>query len=158
MRLNTALLILTTLVSNHLYANQHQATEFDLYLKDKNILDENFKIKDKKQLNEILSVLSAEDSKTLPIQIDQNTLIEQLQLSANQTRLSGIITTSDFNELEKDLGKKEIQQITEKNLLNNCNIFFEHQYQRQNAYHIELTLRSDHDKYKFKVSQKDCGI
>lgn len=134
------------------------ASEFDLYLKDKSILNEQYKIQDKKQLDEILTVLSAEDSRTLPLQIDQNTLIEQLQLSHNQTELKGTITTPDFNQLETDLGKKEIRAMITQNLLNNCAIFFEHQYQRVNPYRIQVSLASDHDQYNVTIKQKDCGL
>ena len=158
MRLKIAALILTSLVSSSLFAEDHKATEFDQYLKEKKILNDQYKIEDKKQLNEILKVLSAEDSKTLPLQIDQNSLIEQLELSANQTILKGSITTPDFNQFEKDLGKKDIRKMIEKNLLNNCDVLFEHKYQRVNPYSITIELKSDHDKYDFKVTRKDCGI
>ena len=154
----SAILITSIALSSQLYTASAQATEFDQYLKEKNIINDQFKIEDKKQLNEILAVLSAEDSKTLPLQIDQNSVIEQLELSANQTRLKGLITTPDFNQLEQDLGKKEVRQVIEKNLLNNCETFFEHEYQRVNPYSIDIQLSSDHDKYHFKISQKDCGI
>ena len=68
-------------------------------------------------------MLSAEDSKTLPLQIDHNTIIEQLQLTANKTTLKGMITTPDFSQFEKDLGRKEVLKVIRNNLLNNCQIF-----------------------------------
>ena len=77
----------------------------------------------KAELNELLTVLSAEDSKTLPLQIDHNTIIEQLQLTANKTTLKGMITTPDFSQFEKDLGRKEVLKVIRNNLLNNCQIF-----------------------------------
>ena len=88
------------------------ASEFDQYLQEKNIIDSKFKIQKKAELNELLAVLSAEDSRTLPLQIDQNTIIEQLQLSANKTTLKGMIITPDFSQFEKDLGRKEGQSKT----------------------------------------------
>lgn len=159
MRLKFHTLCLTLLFGlNHAHATPIHATEFDQYLQHKDIIDENFKIKNKKELNELLAGLSAEDSKTLPLQVDQNTVIEQLKMTANQTTLKGLITTPDFNQLEQDLGKKEIKQVILKNLLNNCNILFEHQYQKSNSYRAEIELSSDHDQYQFSINRKDCGI
>ncbi|NHC04011.1 hypothetical protein G9F31_09535 [Acinetobacter sp. 187] len=159
MRSTFSALVFTSLcLVSPVHAATSQATEFDQYLKEKKILNDQYKIEDKKQLNEIPKVLSAEDSKTLPLQIDQNSLIEQLELSANQTILKGSITTPDFNQFEKDLGKKDIRKMIEKNLLNNCDVLFEHEYQRVNPYSIAIELKSDHDQYDFKVTQKDCGI
>mgnify|MGYP003550144262 CR=1 FL=1 len=134
------------------------ASEFDQYLHKKGILDSSFKIKKKAELNELLTVLSAEDSRTLPLQIDQNTVIEQLQLSANKTTLKGMITTPDFSQFEKDLGRKEVMKVIRNNLLNNCEIFFEHRYQIENPYKVELTLNSQTQTYKTAISQKDCKL
>ncbi len=64
--------------------------------KKKILLTANLKFQKKAELNELLAVLSAEDSRTLPLQIDQNTIIEQLQLSANKTTLKGMIITPRF--------------------------------------------------------------
>lgn len=88
------------------------ASEFDQYLQEKNIIDSKFKIQKKAELNELLAVRSAEDSRTLPLQIDQNTIIEQLQLSANKTTLKGMIITPDFSQFEKDLGRKEVMYLS----------------------------------------------
>lgn len=134
------------------------ASEFDQYLQGKGILDSKFKIEKKAELNELLAVLSAEDSKTLPLQIDQNTIIEQLQLTANKTTLKGMITTPDFSQFEKDLGRKEVLKVIRNNLLNNCQIFFEHRYQIVNPYKIELSLSSQTHTYNVDLSQKDCNV
>ncbi|WP_411689442.1 hypothetical protein [Acinetobacter pseudolwoffii] len=134
------------------------ASEFDQYLQEKNIIDSKFKIQKKAELNELLAVLSAEDSRTLPLQIDQNTIIEQLQLSANKTTLKGLITTPDFSQFEKDLGRKEVMKMIRNNLLNNCEIFFEHHYQIENPYKVELSLSSQTQTYKTDISQKDCKL
>lgn len=135
---------------------QLQASEFDSYLQQKKIINEKFKIQDKKSLNELLAVLSAEDSRTLPLQIDQNTHIETLHLTADRTTLEGLITTPDFAQFEQDLGKKEIKKLIERNLVQNCAIFFEHQYQRTNPYTVSLTLRSENQSYNVELKQKDC--
>ena len=66
-------------------SSQVNASEFDQYLQQQQIIDSKFKIKKKAELNEMLAVLSAEDSKTLPLQIDHNTIIERLKLTANKT-------------------------------------------------------------------------
>ena len=100
------------------------ASEFDQYLQQEKILDSKFKITNKKALNELLTLLSAEDSKTLPLQIDQNTIIEQLELTAQHTKLNGAIVTPDFAQFEQQLGRKEVTKVISENLLNNCAIFF----------------------------------
>jgi hypothetical protein len=134
------------------------ASEFDQYLQEKNIIDSNFKIEKKAELNELLAVLSAEDSRTLPLQIDQNTIIEQLQLTANKTSLKGLIITPDFAQFEQDLGRREVVKVIRANLLNNCKIFFEHRYQIENPYKVELSLNSPTRTYNMKISQKDCHL
>ncbi len=137
---------------------QVHASEFDDYLQSKNIIDQNFKIQQPEALNEVLTVLSAEDSKTLPIEIDHNTIIEQLQVSATKTELKGMIITPDFAQFEADLGRKEVQKIIMKNLVQNCPIFFEHEYQKKNPYLVEFDLSSEKNHYKLELKQKDCGL
>lgn len=139
-------------------AIQVQATEFDQYLQSKNIIDERYKIQQAETLNEILSVLSAEDSKTLPLEIDHNTIIEQLNLYADHTDLKGIITTPDFAQFEQDLGHKQVEKLIKKNLVQNCNIFFEHEYQRSNPYSIKLQLSSESKNYVIELKQKNCKV
>ena len=134
------------------------ATEFDQYLQDQQILDQKFKIKKAKQLNELLKVLSAEDSRTLPLQMDQNTVIEKLQLSSTKTELQGLIITPDFAQFERDLGRNEVQDLIKKNLSQNCEIFFEHEYQRANPYRIVLSLSSAQHEYNVELKQKDCML
>ena len=134
------------------------ATEFDQYLQQQKIIDAQYKIQNKKELNDLLAVLSAEDSKTLPLQIDQNTLIEKLVLTSNQTVLNGKITTPEFTALEKSLGKNEINKRIHENLTKNCPIFFEHEYQRRNPYSVKLILTSaSANKYEVNFSLKDCN-
>jgi hypothetical protein len=132
------------------------ASEFDQYLQEKKILDAEFKIIDQNALNELLAVLSAEDSKTLPIQVDSNTLIEELQLYHDHTRLKGRITTPDFSQFEKTLSGEEVQKIVWDGLLKNCNILFEHEYQRTNPYKVQLALTSETNQYDVDISQQEC--
>ena len=139
-------------------ASTTQATEFDDYLKQEKMVDKNFKIQNIKALNELLAIISAEDSRTLPLQIDHNTVIQKLNLRADRTELEGKIITPDFNQFEKDLGRDRVQNMIEKNLLSNCDIFFEHQYQRVNSYTVQLKLKSNQHQYQVTVNQKDCGI
>lgn len=134
------------------------SSEFDQYLQQKNILDQNFKIIDKPALAELVTALSEEDSKTFPIEVDHNTILEKLEMDAEKTILTGMIITPDFNQFEKDLGKKEVTQFIRKNLINNCPIFFEHEYQRHNPYTVELKLHSTTNTYEFSLAPKDCGI
>jgi hypothetical protein len=140
------------------FAIQSHASEFDQYLQEKKILDKKFKILKKTELNEILSVLSAEDSRTLPLQVDNNTLVETLLLDSEKTHLKGQIITPDFAQFEQDLGSKEVEAVIRNNLLENCSIFFEHQYQKTNPYSIELELRSEQQQYQIQISQKDCKV
>jgi len=69
-----------------------------------------------------------------------------------------LIITPDFAQFEQDLGAKEVQKVIKKNVVQNCNIFFEHQYQRQNPYIIKLQLSSEKNSYDLELKQKDCGI
>ena len=134
------------------------ATEFDQYLQQQQILDQNFKIKDSAQLNTLLTVLSAEDSRTLPLQIDQNTVIEQLKLKSDMTELKGLIVTPDFAQFERDLGRKEVHEFIQRNLSQNCDIFFEHEYQRVNPYRVVLNLSSQQQQYQVELQREDCAL
>lgn len=139
--------------SAHLLASP---TEFDQYLIDKQIINHNFKIKNEPALNEILEVISAEDSRTLPIQIDQNMLIEQYQLSADHVDIRGIITTADFSQFEQEIGTKEVKQLIKKSTLQNCHLLFEHEFQRKNPYAVKLTLASEKEIYQLSIQNTEC--
>jgi hypothetical protein len=45
-----------------------------------------------------------------------------------------------------------------KNLVQNCPIFFEHEYQKKNPYLVEFDLSSEKNHYKLELKQKDCGL
>lgn len=134
------------------------ASEFDQFLQKNNVIDHEFKIQDKKQLNEILDVLSAEDSKTLPIKIDQNIIIEQFNLSANKTEIKGLIITPDFTQFELEMGSSEVKKLIRNNIQKNCAIFYEHQYQKANPYSVKFELSSPEKSYELELTQKDCKL
>lgn len=139
-------------------ASSLYATEFDQFLQQQKIIDQDFKIQDKKQLNEILEVLSAEDSKTLPIKIDQNLIIEQFNLTANKSVIKGLIITPDFTQFELEMGSTEVKKLIQNNIQKNCAIFFEHQYQIANPYKVEFELSSSEKSYELELTQKDCKL
>src|SRR5690606_38829467 len=119
---------------------QAKPTELDQYFVKKQILDSAYKIKDRKALNEILDVISDEDSRTLPFKIDQNMLMEKYQMNANKVEIEGIITTPDFAQFALDVGDKEVKKLMRKNILQSCSLLFENEFQRVNPYHVELKL------------------
>lgn len=151
--LNTLLGLSLTATLFSMHAN---ASEFDQYLQEKQILNDEFKIIDQNALNELLAVLSAEDSKTLPIQVDSNTLIEDLQLFHDRTRLKGRIITPNFDQLENTLSSEELQKMVWDGVLKSCDVLFEHQYQQANPYQVQLELVSQTHKYDVDITQQDC--
>ncbi|WP_446324602.1 hypothetical protein [Acinetobacter sp. 1207_04] len=72
------------------------ASEVDEYLQQKNIIDAQYKIINKQYLKDVLSALNDEDSRVLPIQVDQNTIIEKMQLHTDHIEIQGLITSEDF--------------------------------------------------------------
>ncbi|OTG77046.1 hypothetical protein B9T26_00230 [Acinetobacter sp. ANC 4169] len=139
-----------------LHTAQAKATELDQYLFQKQILDNSFKIQNSKALDEILNVISDEDSRTLPFQIDQNMLMEKYQMSANKVEIEGIITTPDFSQFALDVGDKEVKQLLRKNILQNCSLLFENEFQRVNPYKVELKLSAESQSYDFKIKNSEC--
>ena len=135
---------------------QAKTTELDQYLVKKQILDQTYKIKDTKALNEILDVISDEDSRTMPFQADQNTLIEQLRLYADHIDIQGFITTPDFIQFAEDIGDKKVKLLIKQNLIQNCHLFFEHEFQRVNPYHVAIKLSSDNKNYHMKIKNNEC--
>lgn len=133
-----------------------QPTELDNYLVKKGILDSSFKIKNPTALNEILSAISEEDSRTLPFQVDQNMLMEKMQVSANKVDIEGIITTPDFAQFAESVGHQKVKQLIKNNSLQNCALLFEHQFQRVNPYILEMDLSSDKQIYEIKIQNTEC--
>lgn len=132
------------------------ATELDDFLIQKNLIDQNYKIKDQKNLDDVLIALSEEDSRVLPLQIDQNTLIEQMNLYHDHIDLQGIITSTDFNQFANNVGKEKIHELLIKGMLENCDLIFENQFQRQNPYYVKMKLVSDHKSYELKIKNNQC--
>lgn len=132
------------------------ATELDDFLIQKNLIDQNYKIKDQKNLDDVLIALSEEDSRVLPLQIDQNTLIEQMNLYHDHIDLRGIITSADFNQFANNVGKEKIHELLIKGMIENCDLIFENQFQRQNPYYVKMKLVSDHKSYDLKIRNNQC--
>lgn len=133
-----------------------QATELDDYLIQQKIISADYKIKNNKKLTEVLTYLSDEDSRTLPLQIDQNTLIEKLRLYPNYIEIEGIITSPDFKQFSQDMSSKEIKKLFTDNLTKNCAHLFEHQFQRVNPYEVRMKLSTDDKQYSVELKNSSC--
>lgn len=133
-----------------------QATELDQYLIQKNLIDTNFKIKDTKNLDALLNALSEEDSRVFPVQIDQNTVIEKMQLFHNHIDMQGLITSDDFNQFANSVGKEKTYDFLLKGLVENCHLIFENEFQRQNPYYVKMKLVSQQKIYDLKVENSQC--
>ena len=131
-------------------------TELDQYLVKKGILDAAYQIKNKPALDEILSAISDEDSRTLPFQVDQNMLMEKMEMEADKIEIDGIITTPDFAQFEQSVGEHKVKQLIKHNSLQNCELLFEHQFQRVNPYKIEMDLSSGSNQYEIIIKNTEC--
>ncbi|WP_180163452.1 MULTISPECIES: hypothetical protein [unclassified Acinetobacter] len=151
---NICLLALGLSLSTFSFAGE--PSELDQYLVKNQILDSNFKIKNKTALNEILAAISDEDSRTLPYQVDQNVLMEKMEVSADKIEIEGIITTPDFTQFAESVGQQQVKQLIKKNSLQNCELLFEHQFQRVNPYVLEMDLSSPQQKYEIKIHNAEC--
>ena len=151
---NICLLALGLSLSTFSFAGE--PSELDQYLVKNQILDSNFKIKNKTGLNEILAAISDEDSRTLPYQVDQNMLMEKMEIEADKIEIDGIITTPDFAQFAESVGQQQVKQLTKKNSLQNCELLFEHQFQRVNPYVLEMDLSSPQQKYEIKIHNAEC--
>lgn len=143
-------------IASSTFAADAQGSEFDQYLIEKNILDSQFKIKNKTALNEILLAMSEEDSRTLPYQVDQNMIMEKMTSNAEHIQIEGVITTSDFEQFEKDIGIKAVKDLIKKNSLQNCDLLFEHTFQRVNPYDLNLKLVSSDQFYDIHIKNSEC--
>lgn len=133
-----------------------QATELDDYLVEKKIIDTHFKIKNSQKLAEVLTYLSDEDSRTLPLQIDQNTLIEKLRLYPHYIEIEGIITSADFKQFSQSMSTNEVKKLFTDHLIKNCNHLFEHQFQRVNPYEVRMKLSTDEKQYAVALKNSQC--
>lgn len=133
-----------------------QATELDDYLIQQKIISADYKIKNNKKLTEVLTYLSDEDSRTLPLQIDQNTLIEKLRLYPNYIEIEGIITSPDFKQFAQSLNTQDIKKLFTDNLIKNCDQLFEHQFQRLNPYEVRMKLSTNEKQYSVELKNSQC--
>lgn len=133
-----------------------QATELDDYLIQQKIISADYKIKNNKKLTEVLTYLSDEDSRTLPLQIDQNTLIEKLRLHSNYIEIEGIITSPDFKQFAQSLNTQDIKKLFTDNLIKNCDQLFEHQFQRLNPYEVRMKLSTNEKQYSVELKNSQC--
>ncbi len=154
MRLKTILLTCSTVfMSATLYA---QPSELDRYLVQHDILDAQYKIKNEVALNEILAALNDEDSRTLPYQVDQNTVLEQVQLYADHIDIRGLIITPDFEQYVQDIGNHQIKHQFHQAMLKNCQHFFEHEFQKVNPYQVKMTFSSEKHHYQLEMLSSEC--
>ena len=100
--------------------------------------------------------MSEEDSRTLPYQVDQNMIMEKMNSTSNHIQIEGVITTSDFEQFEKDVGIKAVKTLIKKNSLQNCDLLFEHAFQRVNPYDLNLKLASSDQVYDINIKNTEC--
>lgn len=132
------------------------ATELDDYLIQNQLIEQNYKIKDSKNLDDVLNALSDEDSRVLPVQIDQNTVIEKIRLYHDHIDLEGIITSENFKQFADSMGKEKTQQFLMQGMLENCGLIFENEFQRRNPYYVKMKLSSAEKVYELKLKNDQC--
>lgn len=132
------------------------ATELDDYLIQNQLIEQNYKIKDTKNLDDVLNALSDEDSRVLPVQIDQNTVIEKIRLYHDHIDLEGLITSENFKQFSDSKGKEKTQQFLMQGMLENCGLIFENEFQRRNPYYVKMKLSSAEKVYELKLKNDQC--
>ncbi len=135
---------------------QIYATELDDYLIQNQLIEQNYKIKDSKNLDDVLNALSDEDSRVLPVQIDQNTVIEKIRLYHDHIDLEGLITSENFKQFSDSMGKEKTQQFLMQGMLENCGLIFENEFQRRNPYYVKMKLSSAEKVYELKLKNDQC--
>lgn len=135
---------------------QSYATELDDYFIQNQLIEQNYKIKDSKNLDDVLNALSDEDSRVLPVQIDQNTVIEKIRLYHDHIDLEGLITSENFKQFADSLGKEKTQQFLMQGMLENCGLIFENEFQRRNPYYVKMKLSSAEKVYELKLKNDQC--
>ncbi len=135
---------------------QSYATELDDYLIQNQLIEQNYKIKDSKNLDDVLNALSDEDSRVLPVQIDQNTVIEKIRLYHDHIDLEGIITSENFKQFSDSMGKEKTQQFLMQGMLENCGLIFANEFQRRNPYYVKMKLSSAEKVYELKLKNDQC--
>ncbi|WP_151825332.1 hypothetical protein [Acinetobacter bereziniae] len=135
---------------------QIYATELDDYFIQNQLIEQNYKIKDSKNLDDVLNALSDEDSRVLPVQIDQNTVIEKIHLYHDHIDLEGLITSENFKQFSDSMGKEKTQQFLMQGMLENCGLIFENEFQRRNPYYVKMKLSSAEKVYELKLKNDQC--
>src|SRR5574344_1143303 len=152
--LATITLCTTTLIASaSLYA---KASELDQYLVQQKILSADYKIQNIVALNEILDVISDEDSRTMPYQVDQNTLIEQSTATDKQINIRGMIISPDFTQFVESTGYNNVKNMIKQNLIHNCESIFEHQFQQVNPYVLNLKLSAEKTQFNVQLANSEC--
>ena len=105
-----------------LISQSSYATELDDYLIQKNLIGQDYKIIDQQNLDDVLTALSEDDSRVLPVQVDQNTVIEKIHMYHDHVDLQGLITSKDFNQFSNSMGKEKTQQLLMEGMLENCHL------------------------------------
>ena len=131
-------------------------SELDQYLVKQKILSADYKIKNAVALNEILDVISDEDSRTMPYQVDQNTVIEQSTTTDKQINIRGMIISPDFTQFVESTGYNNVKNMIKQNLIHNCDSMFEHQFQRVNPYVLNLQLSAEKTQFNVQLSNSEC--
>ncbi len=135
---------------------QSYATELDDYFIQNQLIEQNYKIKDSKNLDDVLNALSDEDSRVLPVQIDQNTVIQKIRLYHDHIDLEGLITSENFKQFADSMGKEKTQQFLMQGMLENCGLIFENEFQRRNPYYVKMKLSSAEKVYELKLKNDQC--
>lgn len=152
--LATITLCTTTLIASaSLYA---KASELDQYLVQQKILSADYKIQNVAALNEILDVISDEDSRTMPYQVDQNTVIEQSTATDKQINIRSMIISPDFTQFVESTGYNNVKNMIKQNLIHNCESIFEHQFQRVNPYVLNLKLSAEKTQFNVQLANSEC--
>jgi hypothetical protein len=137
-------------------STQSYATELDDYLIQNQLIEQNYKIKDSKNLDDVLNALSDEDSRVLPVQIDQNTVIEKIRLYHDHIDLEGLITSENFKPFSDSMGQEKTQQFLIQGMRENCHLIFENEFQRHNPYYVKMKLSSAQKVYELKLKNDQC--
>ena len=131
-------------------------SELDQYLVQHDILTVDYKIKNVTALKEILDVISDEDSRTMPYQVDQNTVIEQSTTTDKQINIRGMIISPDFSQFVESTGYNNVKNMIKQNLIHNCDSMFEHQFQRVNPYVLNLQLSAEKTQFNVLLPNSEC--
>lgn len=86
-----------------------KASELDQYLVQQKILSADYKIQNIVALNEILDIISDEDSRTMPYQVDQKTQLNLIRRQTNKSMTSDMIVSPDFTQFVESTGYNNVK-------------------------------------------------